>query len=48
MTAIGRKQTVRFSILQVFERPLSDKADIQPENSEIGLPSGRFTPDTGH
>ena len=24
-------------------RPLSGKADIQPEACEIGLPSGRFT-----
>ncbi len=47
MSASGRKRTVRKSKILWFERPLSGKADIETESSEIGSPSVRFTPDSG-
>ena len=46
MTAHGQKLLVDFDDFWLIERPLSGKADIQPETLEIGLPNGRYTLNT--
>jgi hypothetical protein len=46
MTAIGRKRPDNLTIFLRAERPLSRKADIQPGVPEIGLPNGRFPPES--
>jgi hypothetical protein len=47
MTAIGRKRPFISLVFAVLERPLSGKADIQPETSEIGFPNDRYTLQSG-
>ena len=48
MTAYGRKRTLDFGVLGVFERPLWRKADIKIETSEIESENVRFTLGSGH
>ncbi len=46
MAALGRKRPLKTVDFEHSERPLSGKADIQPETSEIGLPNDRYAPQT--
>jgi hypothetical protein len=48
MTAIGRKQTVKFVESRLIERPLLVKADIPPGTPKIGSPNGRYAPQNRH
>ncbi len=48
MSATGRKGTLISVVFGVPERPLLRKADIQPEDCEIGSTNDRFTPGSGH
>ena len=44
--ASGRKLPLKITRINRIERPLLMKADVQPGTAEIGLPDGRFTPDS--
>ena len=48
MTGSGRKRTLVSAVFRVSKRPLSGKADIQPETLKFRVSSGRYTPESGH
>ena len=42
VSAIGRKRTLVSAVFRVSKRPLSGKADIQPETLKFRVSSGRY------